>query len=442
MAGRVIAFALLIALPATRLLAENLFVTSPATDEVLEFDSASGALIGSFVVAGAGGLKLPTGLGFGPNGNLFVLSQGTSAIGDDAVLEFQGTTGAFVGVFHAGSTQILWNENGSGELTWGTNGDLYASNWVDNFGVEAVRLDGASGDVVSIFDGCLWRPQALALGQFDQVFLASRGPNAPDKRVFGYDAVGNCLGAFTPSVNATSSGIEFGPNGNLFVGRPESQDIAEYDGATGGPLGSFIAAGSGGLSRPGDLKFGPNDNLFVIDLDDGRILEFDGTTGGFIREFASVGSNLGGGDGIGRVHLDFRPTPPHCNDGIDNDGDGLADLQDPGCDSSGDPSELSACEDGIDNDGDSYIDASDPGCDDPSDSSEQTYLLRCDDGRDNDLDGLIDAADPQCASPWAPNEEVMNYPNMACGLGPELAAVLPLLGWLTARRRTARARRA
>lgn len=72
-----------------------------------------------------------------------------------------------------------------------------------------------------------------------------------------------------------------------------------------------------------------------------------------------------------------------CNDGIDNDGDGVTDFKpgaggDPGCSSTNDDSEKDStlvCDDGVDNDGDGRIDyvangSGDPGCDSPSDPSE------------------------------------------------------------------------
>lgn len=101
------------------------------------------------------------------------------------------------------------------------------------------------------------------------------------------------------------------------------------------------------------------------------------------------------------------PTPPppkQCADGIDNDGDGLVDLADPGCPSSSDDSEGSPpnpenfactndahcasglicfqgtcqnkakCEDGRDNDGDGKIDLDDPGCFFSSDNDERDLL--------------------------------------------------------------------
>lgn len=134
-----------------------------------------------------------------------------------------------------------------------------------------------------------------------------------------------------------------------------------------------------------------------------------------------------------------------CDDGADNDQDGLVDALDPGCvaaDFSERESTL-ACDDGADNDGDGDIDhqpsgGGDPACQSPTSPREDA---RCDDDIDNDGDGQIDwdggslaaAADPQCANkPWRNSEKP------SCGLGVELALLLPALAAL---RRTARGSR-
>lgn len=64
-----------------------------------------------------------------------------------------------------------------------------------------------------------------------------------------------------------------------------------------------------------------------------------------------------------------------CDDGLDNDGDGLNDFpNDPGCSSATDANErgaAAACDDGTDNDGDGRADyPSDPGCSSPHDVDE------------------------------------------------------------------------
>ncbi len=100
--------------------------------------------------------------------------------------------------------------------------------------------------------------------------------------------------------------------------------------------------------------------------------------------------------------LDRHP----CFNGLDDDGDGQTDYpSDLGC-ATGFADEAPACQDGVDNDGDGGIDyAGGP-------SGE--------------------AQDPQCGSPHQTSE---NAPP-GCGLGPELALILPALAiWRSRRRR-------
>lgn len=103
-------------------------------------------------------------------------------------------------------------------------------------------------------------------------------------------------------------------------------------------------------------------------------------------------------------------SKPHCNDGIDNDGDGQtdfgADLQ---CNAKGDRSETPDCGDGLDNDGDGGVDfPADSGC---TASTDRTELFDCGDGLDNDGDGLADLADAGCRSATSKSE------NPACQNG-------------------------
>jgi len=98
---------------------------------------------------------------------------------------------------------------------------------------------------------------------------------------------------------------------------------------------------------------------------------------------------------------------PECNDGNDNDGDGLVDMNDPGCSSSTDDDEsdgTSQCQDGVDNDADGLTDMADPGCSSPQDNNESDGTSQCQDGVDNDADGLVDMVDPGCSSSTDDNE--------------------------------------
>ncbi len=67
------------------------------------------------------------------------------------------------------------------------------------------------------------------------------------------------------------------------------------------------------------------------------------------------------------------------------------------------PSAPSQCTDGLDNDGDALVDLDDPGCSDESDNSEfnppsEDVLALCIDESDNDGDSLIDLDDPDCGA--------------------------------------------
>jgi hypothetical protein len=95
------------------------------------------------------------------------------------------------------------------------------------------------------------------------------------------------------------------------------------------------------------------------------------------------------------------------------------------------------CSDGVDNDGDGEIDyPTDPGCASGTEDNELSSL-QCDNGSDDDSDGRIDwrsdgSGDQQCVS-LTDNKESAGG-GVGCGLGPELALVIPTLLALRCRR--------
>jgi hypothetical protein len=106
---------------------------------------------------------------------------------------------------------------------------------------------------------------------------------------------------------------------------------------------------------------------------------------------------------------DTNSAQPACEDGVDNDGDGYFDENDPSCivghpDEGDDP--ITDCNDGEDDDEDGLTDLDDPGCSNPADDSEVgSGTPACKDGEDNDGDGKVDyPADPGCSNPLQNNE--------------------------------------
>jgi hypothetical protein len=106
-------------------------------------------------------------------------------------------------------------------------------------------------------------------------------------------------------------------------------------------------------------------------------------------------------------------NPADCSDGMDNDGNGLVDCNDPNCAilkichdgaAAAQPvpeNTMQACSDGLDNDGDSFIDCADQDCSALTVCAKpggENTAEACSDGLDNDGNGFIDCKETSCAA--------------------------------------------
>lgn len=128
-----------------------------------------------------------------------------------------------------------------------------------------------------------------------------------------------------------------------------------------------------------------------------------------VAAWEDVGSGTTENSNAAQIFVQFTPLPFHrdetestpennailCSNGLDDDGNGLADCQEPGCTTGGFCSEssLAACSNGLDDNNNGLIDCSDPDCS----PFCETSAITCHDGLDNDGDGQSDCAEFECS---------------------------------------------
>jgi streptogramin lyase len=232
------------------------YVCSETGKRVLRFDRATGAYLGDFVAAGSGGLGQCEDLAFGPDGNLYVTNPESDANPrNDQVLRYDGATGAFRDVFVTTRSGGLHTPSG---LVFGPGGDLFVASTNTS---QILRYDGTTGAFRGIFvaagSGGLSRPVGLAFGPAasgGDLFVSSLDTD----QVLRYDGA---TGAFRSVFVASGAGglrgaydLAFGPDGDLYVASFVGNQVLRYDGATGA-LRS--ALGGGALLHPTYLAFAP-----------------------------------------------------------------------------------------------------------------------------------------------------------------------------------------
>lgn len=225
-----------------------LYVASEGTNSVLRYNPQTYAFIDEFITPGRGGLAGPTGLTWGPDGSLYVPS-----FSGNSVLRYDGATGAFRGVFVTpGAGGLNGADNGA---TFGPDGNLYVPSY---YGNQVLRYNGSTGAFMNAFVASIGRPRVL-------IFRGS----------------------------------------DLLITSETGHSVRRYNAATGAALGTFVAARSGGLTTPVGMAFGEDGLLYVGSTGTNKILRYSGVNGAFQSEFLSApGATIDG-----PAFLTFVPAP-------------------------------------------------------------------------------------------------------------------------------------
>lgn len=282
----------------------TLLVVSRSDEVINEYNARTGALIGTFITAGAEGLHAPQNLVFTPSGDVLVTSTQSAGHFDkfNGLLQFDGTNGTFVRPFVDGGLILTDTCNdprclrGAGGLAYGQNGHLYVASMLNSLVLE---YDGDTGAYIDFFE-------AFPYLQFPEGLIV-RPPGTPRE--------GNIL--------VTSK--------FRIPGDPNDLDkILELDPATH----TLMAAGgvfANGMESPGPMAWHESGNLLVGDRllwnqppnYSDKILERQQSTGALVDSFTPAGDNhLRFATGILPIAFGFATA--------DKDGDGDTDLADLG----------------------------------------------------------------------------------------------------------------
>ena len=201
-----------------------------AANRVYRYDATGTVYLGEFVTEWSGGLHNGGDLRFRPDGSLYVTSRASGQI-----LRYDAQTGDFLDVFI---------DDGPGtpfEMEFTADGDLFVTEYSAN---TVNHYDGQTGELLAVLHGG---------GLLDLAW-------------------GMCVG----------------PDGMLYVGGHFSSNVVRIDPAGILPPEEFVTSQSGGLYAPTGLEFGPDGNLYVVDYGFGKVRRYDGMTGEYIDTFVSL----------------------------------------------------------------------------------------------------------------------------------------------------------
>lgn len=268
----------------------DLIVQDSATGRgtgILRYHATTGRRLGYFVQPGAGGLTNAHNPIFGPDGQLYIISESRR------VLRFNGLTGEFLDVFVEANPR----QTGIAQMAFGPDGNLYTDLGGSNLR-QVLRYSGVDGSYLGVAaeGNGIQRVCGIAFGADGLLYLGDQDPFrfTSYDRILRFDgATGEFIDVFAPSGNLDDTcPFEFGADGHLYIADQSPRDIRRFNGTNGVYMGVFATVAPGVV--PFYARSGPDGLLYVgagpvSGGGPGSILRYrdTGTNGVFVDTFVS-----------------------------------------------------------------------------------------------------------------------------------------------------------
>ncbi len=220
---------------------------------------------------------LMMGAGSAPMGDKGAPGDCYIMMGDNTVQQYDGVTGDLVGPF---ATDMINNVR---DLTFGPNGNLFVLN---NGSGTVEEYDGNTGDLIGTIVTDIVVGESMLFLPDETLLVSHLTPQTIEQ----YDTAANAyapLGTWANGLEPLQNSMVLGPDGRVYVGDRLDNTVKAYD--VDGANMTIFADGSGGnLTDPEGISFGgPNGNLFVASFTVDNVTEWDGVTGDYIGIFAT-----------------------------------------------------------------------------------------------------------------------------------------------------------
>ncbi|MCE9557290.1 MAG: PEP-CTERM sorting domain-containing protein [Planctomycetes bacterium] len=270
----ILAFSIILSLTmVTQATAATLFVSSNGTNQILKYDTTSGASLGVFANLADNGKSNPRELAIGPDGNLYVL------LGASEVIRYNATSGAYLGEYANGTDSTIVLANAT-DLTFTPTGNLLVGQYNANTIVQytAPHVNALFGPTSSELIGLTYGPSGDLYAMRDV-----SGPNQVQRRDGTTGAVIGTV--ITGYANSNSGDLVFGGNANSFYSIEAFNSGVQRNAATFGSATDVIT-GRSGLQ---EMIIGLDGNLYLSETGTDSILKYD-TVGGGVTTFIATGS--------------------------------------------------------------------------------------------------------------------------------------------------------